>query len=70
MVKQLELSEYKQGVADSYDRRSRTYDNSNWHVQIGHRLLEYAQVRSGQTVLDIGTGTGHLAIAAAQIVGD
>jgi ubiquinone/menaquinone biosynthesis C-methylase UbiE len=70
MVNQLELNEYKQGVADSYDRRSQTYDNSDWHVQICHRLLEYSQVRTGQTVLDIGTGTGHLVIAAAQIVGD
>ena len=70
MVNQLELNEYKQGVADSYDRRSQTYDNSEWHMQICHRLLEYSQVRAGQAVLDIGTGTGHLAIAAAQIVGN
>jgi cyclopropane fatty-acyl-phospholipid synthase-like methyltransferase len=70
MVNQLELNEYKQGVADSYDRRSQTYDDSDWHVQICHRLLEYSQVRAGQTVLDIGTGTGHLAIAATQIVGE
>lgn len=70
MVNQLELNDYKQGIADSYDCRSQTYDNSDWHVQICHRLLEYSQVRAGQTVLDIGTGTGHLAIAAAQIVSD
>lgn len=70
MMNQLELNDYKQGVADSYDRRSQTYDNSEWHVQICRRLLEYSQVGAGQTVLDIGTGTGHLAIAAAQIVGD
>jgi ubiquinone/menaquinone biosynthesis C-methylase UbiE len=70
MVKQLELNDYKQGVADSYDRRSQTYDNSDWHVQICRRLLEYSQVSAEQTVLDIGTGTGHLASAAAQIVGD
>jgi ubiquinone/menaquinone biosynthesis C-methylase UbiE len=70
MVNQLKLNDYKQDVADSYDRRSQTYDNSEWHVQICRRLLEYSQVSAGQTVLDIGTGTGHLAIAAAQIVGD
>lgn len=70
MVNQLELNEYKQGVADSYDRRSQSYDNSEWHVHICHRLLEYSQVSAGQTILDIGTGTGHLAIAAAQVVGD
>ena len=70
MVNQLGLNEYKQGVADFYDRRSQTYDDSGWHVQICHRLLEYSQVRAGQAVLDIGTGTGHIAIAAAQIVGN
>lgn len=70
MVKQLELNDYKQGVADFYNRRSQTYDSSDCHVQICCRLLEYSQVSAGQTVLDIGTGTGHLAIAAAQIVGD
>jgi ubiquinone/menaquinone biosynthesis C-methylase UbiE len=70
MVNQLELNDYKQAIAESYNRRSQTYDDSEWHVQICHRLIEYSQVSSGQTVLDIGTGTGHLAIAAAQIVGD
>lgn len=70
MMNQLELDEYKQTIADSYDWRSQTYDESEWHVQICHRLIEYSQVCEGQTVLDIGTGTAHLAIAAAQRVGD
>lgn len=70
MVNQIELNEYKQGVADSYDRRSQTYDAGKWRMQICHRLLGYSQVSAGQTVLDIGTGTGHLAIAAAHLVGE
>lgn len=69
-MNQLELNEYKRAIAHRYDHRSATYDDSQWHVQICHRLLHYLQVRAGQTVLDIGTGTGHLAIAAARIVGD
>jgi ubiquinone/menaquinone biosynthesis C-methylase UbiE len=70
MVNQLELNDYKQGVADFYDRRSQSYDNGELRAQICHSLLEYSQVSAGQTVLDIGTGTGHLAIAAAQVVGN
>jgi len=70
MLNQLELNDYKQAVADFYNHRSQNYDNSEWHLQICHHLLEYSQVSAGQTVLDIGTGTGHLAIAAAQIIGD
>jgi ubiquinone/menaquinone biosynthesis C-methylase UbiE len=70
MVYQIELDDYKQEVADFYDRRSQTYDDNESLIQICHRLLEYAQVEVGQTILDIGTGTGHLAISLAQIVGD
>ncbi len=70
MVGQFELVGYKQDVADFYDRRSPTYDDNALLAQICHRLLESSPVSVGQTVLDIGTGTGHLAIAAAQGVGD
>lgn len=68
-MKQLELNDYKQGVADLYNRRSQSYDSSDWHVQICHRLLEYSDISYGQNILDIGTGTGHLAFAAAEITG-
>ncbi len=69
MTNQLGLNDYKQGIANLYNRRSQTYDDSKWHVQICQCLLEYAQVSFGQHVLDIATGTGHIAIAASQIVG-
>lgn len=69
-MKPLALGEFKQGVADFYDRRSRSYDQGQWHPQICDRLLEYARIGAGQTVLDIGTGTGYLAIASSPIVGD
>ena len=70
MVEQLSLNNYKQGIADLYNRRSQTYDDSNWHLQICRRLLEYSQVSSGHQILDIGTGTGHLVLEASGIVGN
>ncbi|NDJ21251.1 methyltransferase domain-containing protein [Nostoc sp. B(2019)] len=70
MTKQLDLNDYKQGIADVYNRRSQTYDDSEWHLLICQRLLEYSLIRSGKHILDIGVGTGHIAIEAARIVGD
>jgi ubiquinone/menaquinone biosynthesis C-methylase UbiE len=67
---QFELSPYKQQIADLYSRRSPTYDESEWHHEIARRLVECAQIRPGQTVLDLATGTGIAAIAAARKVGD
>ncbi|MGH8002331.1 MAG: class I SAM-dependent methyltransferase [Brasilonema sp.] len=69
MTNQLELNDYKKEIADLYSRRSQTYDNSDWHIQIAHRLIEHAQIKPGQHVLDIATGTALVAIEAAQIVG-
>ena len=34
------------------------YDDNNWLLQICHQLVEYSQLRSGDRILDIGTGTG------------
>ncbi|NWF59388.1 MAG: hypothetical protein HXY43_08800 [Fischerella sp.] len=59
MTQQLELNNYKQQIADLYSRRSHNYDESDWHLQITHRLVEYTQIISGQQVLDIATGTVH-----------
>ncbi|KAB8331375.1 methyltransferase domain-containing protein [Scytonema tolypothrichoides VB-61278] len=69
MVKQLKLNDYKQQIADVYNRRSHNYDESEWHLRIAHRLVEYAQISPGYDVLDIATGTGHVAIEVAQTVG-
>jgi ubiquinone/menaquinone biosynthesis C-methylase UbiE len=69
MNQQLDLNEYKQQIADLYSRRSQTYDEGDWHPRIAHRLVEYAQISPGQQVLDIATGSGMVAIEAAQLVG-
>ena len=70
MTQQLELNNYKQRIADLYNRRSHNYDDGEWRLKVCYRLLEYSQIGSGQDILDIGTGTGNLAIAASQLVGD
>jgi ubiquinone/menaquinone biosynthesis C-methylase UbiE len=70
MANRLELAEYKQQIADVYSGRSAGYDNGEWHPRIAHRLLELADIQPGQKVLDLATGTGMVAIEAAQIVGD
>lgn len=68
----MELSAYKQEIADLYSRRSATYDNYDngaWHSQIANRLVELANLQPGQRVLDTATGTGMVAIAASPRVG-
>ena len=67
---ELGLNEYKQKIASLYDRRSDNYDDGEWRKQICDRLLNYSQVDLGQKILDIGTGTGKIALDAAQIVAD
>lgn len=69
MAKQLKLNDYKQQIADVYNRRSHNYDESEWHLRIAHHLVEYAQISPGYDILDIATGTGHVAIEVAQRVG-
>jgi ubiquinone/menaquinone biosynthesis C-methylase UbiE len=65
----IELDEYKQQIADIYTSRSANYDRGEWHPRIAHHLVESAQIQTGKQVLDISTGTGMVAIEAAQIVG-
>jgi ubiquinone/menaquinone biosynthesis C-methylase UbiE len=66
----LNLNNYKQEIADLYTRRSVNYDNSAWHLRIAHLLVEYAQITPGQSILDIATGTGMVAIKAARMIGN
>ena len=61
------LNEYKQQVLNDFNSRL-NYENE-FHRRAAARLVELSKLRLGQYVLDIATGTGLAAIAAAQIVG-
>lgn len=69
MHKQVELDEFKQQVADYFNQRSNYDSEGEFHPRLAHSLVEYAEIRSGQRILDIATGTGLVAIEAAQLVG-
>ncbi len=60
------LSAYKQQILNDFNNRP-DYENE-FHKQAATRLVELAKVRSGQQVLDIATGTGLAAMAAAEAV--
>jgi ubiquinone/menaquinone biosynthesis C-methylase UbiE len=61
------LSAYKQQILNDFNNRP-DYENE-FHKRAATRLVELAKLRSHQQVLDIATGTGLAAIAAAQVVG-
>ncbi len=61
--------DYKQKVIDFFNGRT-AYDlEGDSHPREAKRLLEYVRVTSGQTILDLSTGTGLVAIPAAKAVG-
>ena len=59
---------YKQQVIDFFDGRTAYDTEGDAHPNEARRLLEYVPARSGQTILDLATGTGLVAIAAAKKV--
>jgi len=61
------LSAYKQQIINDFNSRL-NYENE-FHRRAATRLVELAKLQSGQHVLDIATGTGLAAIAAAMVVG-
>ena len=61
---------YKRAVADNFDRRSRDYNRNDFHGRLAERVVALAEPRSGDAVLDVATGTGLAALAAARLVGE
>ena len=62
------MTDYKQQVIDFFERRTAYDAESDSHPRDAKRLLEYVSVRPGQTILDLATGTGLVAISAAKKV--
>jgi ubiquinone/menaquinone biosynthesis C-methylase UbiE len=50
-------------LAEGYDQSMQKYRDIQGEIQ---EILDYLDLRSGQTVLEIGTGTGEFALAAAR----
>ncbi len=69
------LNDYKQRIVNFYNSR-KDYDDDRPHGQVLTRkqraiaLFEYTDLQIGQSVLDAATGTGNIAIQAAEIVGE
>lgn len=64
-----DIHAYHKIITDSYDERSKTYNNSEWHRTLAKQLVDYAPPAKHGKVLDIGTGTGAVAFHAASMVG-
>jgi ubiquinone/menaquinone biosynthesis C-methylase UbiE len=60
---------YKKEIAEYYTRRSHAYDDMAWHDRMARMLVEHARIRADAHVLDIGTGTGMVAMHAASKLG-
>ena len=57
-MSEIELDEFKQAIAEIYDRRRDTYDRGgedNWHYKLACRLVECAEIKAGQQVLDLAS---------------
>lgn len=65
---QLTNNNYKQQITAFFDQRTE-YDN-DFTYNRAIKLLECVTLASGEKILDVATGTGIIAIAASEIIGD
>ena len=60
------MSEYKQQVINFFDKRTAYDSEGRGHPENAKKLLDFVPIQSGQTILDLATGTGLVAINAAK----
>ena len=56
-------------IRRTYGELASGYDNVRFVRICASRLIDLARLQPGESVLDVATGTGHLALAAARAVG-
>jgi len=62
---------FKQRVASQFDARSSHYDlKGDYHRSLAQKIIEKANLKNGERVLDAACGTGILTCLAADLVGD
>lgn len=59
---------YKQQLLADFNSRT-NYDSGRFYTPVAKHLIEFGNLKTGQQVLDVATGTGIVALSAAQIVG-
>lgn len=68
-MKSEDLQAYHKHITDVYDGRSANHENSQWHRATALKLINDMPPKTGDVVLDVGTGTGTIAFHAASLVG-
>ena len=61
--------DYKQRITSFFDSRTAYDSEGRGHPENAKRLLNFVPVQPGQTILDLATGTGLVAIPVAKAVG-
>jgi ubiquinone/menaquinone biosynthesis C-methylase UbiE len=60
---------YQKLVAESYDKRADVYDNHVWAQEWCQQLVDICPPKAGETILDVGCGSGNIAFQIAEKVG-
>ena len=68
VTSEIVLDPYKRGIAEHFNSRT-SYSRSESHARLADTLVRLAAPQPDERVLDVATGTGFVAIRAAQLVG-